>query len=213
MRFKALIAALCLSLGVATASALPASADEIKIVGFGDSLMAAYNLQSDEGFPARLQAALRDRGHEVSIIDAGVSGDTTSGGLARLDWSIPDGIDGVILELGANDALRGLPPEKTRENLEAMIVRLKQRGITVLLAGMLAPPNMGAGYETVFNQIYPDLAAKHDLIFYPFFLDGVTGNPEMLLSDGMHPNVNGINTMVQKFVPVAEEFLARIKAE
>jgi lysophospholipase L1-like esterase len=110
----------------------------------------------------------------------GVSGDTTSGGLARLDWSIPDGIDGVILELGANDALRGLPPEKTRENLEAMIVRLKQRGITVLLAGMLAPPNMGAGYETVFNQIYPDLAAKHDLIFYPFFLDGVTGNPEML---------------------------------
>jgi acyl-CoA thioesterase-1 len=128
----------------------------------------------------------------------GVSGDTTSGGLARLDWSIPDGIDGVILELGANDALRGLPPEKTRENLEAMIVRLKQRGITVLLAGMLAPPNMGAGYETVFNQIYPDLAAKHDLIFYPFFLDGVTGNPEMLLSDGMHPNVNGINTMVEK---------------
>ncbi|MBU2487714.1 MAG: arylesterase [Alphaproteobacteria bacterium] len=206
-------AIMCLALGVATAPRPVSAADAVTLVGFGDSLMAAYNLQASEGFPARLEAALRERGHDVTIIDAGVSGDTTSGGLARLDWSIPDGVDGVILELGANDALRGLPPEKTRENLEAMIARLKQRGIAVLLAGMLAPPNMGAGYETAFNAIYPELAAKYDVPLYPFFLDGVTGNPDMLLSDGMHPNTSGINTMVEKFVPVAEEFLAEIKAE
>ena len=211
--FHAMTAIMCLALGVATAPRPVSAADAVTLVGFGDSLMAAYNLQASEGFPARLEAALRERGHDVTIIDAGVSGDTTSGGLARLDWSIPDGVDGVILELGANDALRGLPPEKTRENLEAMIARLKQRGIAVLLAGMLAPPNMGAGYETAFNAIYPELAAKYDVPLYPFFLDGVTGNPDMLLSDGMHPNTSGINTMVEKFVPVAEEFLAEIKAE
>jgi acyl-CoA thioesterase I len=170
-------------------------------------------LQANEGFPAKLEAALRARGHDVTIIDAGVSGDTTSGGLARLDWSIPDGIDGVILELGANDALRGLPPEKTRENLEAMIKRLKERGIAILLAGMLAPPNMGESYETAFNAIYPDLAAKYDLALYPFFLDGVTGNPDLLLSDGMHPNVNGINMMVETILPAAEKFLTSIKAD
>ena len=211
--FHAMTGIMCLTLAFAAAPRAASAADGITLVGFGDSLMAAYNLQASEGFPARLEAALRERGHDVTIIDAGVSGDTTSGGLARLDWSIPDGVDGVILELGANDALRGLPPEKTRENLEAMIARLKERGIAVLLAGMLAPPNMGAGYETAFNAIYPDLAAKYELPLYPFFLDGVTGNPDMLLSDGMHPNTSGINTMVEKFVPVAEQLLAEIKAE
>ncbi|WP_340159684.1 arylesterase [uncultured Hoeflea sp.] len=190
-----------------------ATAEEIKLVGFGDSLMAAYNLQASEGFPARLEAALRERGHDVSITDAGVSGDTTSGGLARLDWSVPEGTDGVILELGANDALRGLPPEKTRDNLEAMIKRLQERGIAVLLAGMLAPPNMGGDYEAKFNAIYPDLAARYELTLYPFFLDGVTGNPDQLLGDGMHPNPNGINTMVEKILPIAEQFLSQIKAE
>jgi acyl-CoA thioesterase-1 len=213
MRFKALITALCLLLGCAATPMQAGAAEEIKLVGFGDSLMAAYNLQSSEGFPARLEAALRERGHTVSITDAGVSGDTTSGGLARLDWSIPDGTDGVILELGANDALRGLPPQKTRENLEAMIERLKQRGIAVLLAGMLAPPNMGGDYETSFNAIYPDLAAKHEVMLYPFFLDGVTGNPELVLSDGMHPNPNGINKMVENILPVAEQFLSEIETE
>lgn len=213
MRFKTLIAALCLMLGIAAAPVQASAAEQIKLVGFGDSLMAAYNLQGEEGFPSRLEAALRERGHDVSIIDAGVSGDTTSGGLARLDWSIPDGVDGVILELGANDALRGLPPEETRENLEAMITGLQQRGIAILLAGMLAPPNMGANYETAFNAIYPDLAAKYDLTLYPFFLDGVTGNADLVLSDGMHPNANGINEMVNRILPVAEQFVAGIKAE
>jgi len=213
MRFKILITALCLGLGLAVTPTRAGAAEEIKLVGFGDSLMAAYNLQASEGFPARLEAALRERGHTVSITDAGVSGDTTSGGLARLDWSVPDGTDGVILELGANDALRGLPPEKTRDNLDAMINRLQERGIAVLLAGMLAPPNMGGDYETTFNAIYPDLAAKYDVTLYPFFLDGVTTNPDMLLSDGMHPNPNGINMMVENILPVAEQFLSQIKAE
>ena len=213
MRFKVFIAALCLILGLPAMAVQAGAAEEIKLVGFGDSLMAAYNLQASEGFPARLEAALRERGHNVSITDAGVSGDTTSGGLARLDWSIPDGTDGVILELGANDALRGLPPEKTRENLEAMINRLKERGIAVLFAGMLAPPNMGGDYETNFNAIYPDLAAKYELTLYPFFLDGVTANSELLLSDGMHPNPNGINTMVENILPVAEQFLSEIEAK
>lgn len=213
MRFKILITALCLGLGLAVTPTRAGAAEEIKLVGFGDSLMAAYNLQASEGFPARLEAALRERGHTVSITDAGVSGDTTSGGLARLDWSVPDGTDGVILELGANDALRGLPPEKTRDNLDAMIKRLQERGIAVLLAGMLAPPNMGGDYETTFNAIYPDLAGKYDVTLYPFFLDGVTTNPDMLLNDGMHPNPNGINTMVENILPVAEQFLSQIKAE
>ncbi|KGF67519.1 acyl-CoA thioesterase [Hoeflea sp. BAL378] len=194
------------------AATVAAKAETLTIVGFGDSLMAGYELASGDGFPARLQAALAARGHDVAIADAGVSGDTTAGGLARLDWSIPDGTDGVILELGANDALRGVPPEETRKNLEAMIVRLKDRGIEVLLAGMLAPPNLGPDYESAFNSIYPDLAGKYDLLLYPFFLDGVTGVAGMTLSDGMHPNAKGINQMVEGFVPVAEEFIARLKA-
>lgn len=213
MRFKVLPAQILVIAGLLAALALPARAETIKIVGFGDSLMAAYDLAKEDGFPARLEAALRERGHDVEITDAGVSGDTTSGGLSRLDWSVPDGTDGVILELGANDALRGIAPEKTRENLDAMIERLKERGIPVLLAGMLAPPNMGPGYEEIFNAIYPELADKHDVVLYPFFLDGVAGESGMVLSDGMHPNPAGIDEMVRRFVTVAEEFIARIEAE
>jgi acyl-CoA thioesterase I len=219
MRFRKLaaIAVAVMSLmAVPGAIATAADGDDpVRIVGFGDSLMAGYGLNGQEGFPARLQAALEARGHDVEITDAGSSGDTSSGGRARLDWSIPvdEEVDGVILELGANDALRGLPPEKTRENLDAIITRLKERGIEVLLAGMLAPPNLGADYESRFNAIYPELASKHDLILYPFFLDGVTGNPDLLLDDGMHPNANGINRMVDGILPYAEDFLARIETE
>lgn len=213
MRFKNLIAAALAALSLIAGSAAARADDVVRLVGFGDSLMAGYQLDAAEGFPARLQAALRQAGHQVEIADAGVSGDTTSGGLARLDWSIPDGVDGVILELGANDALRGLPPETTRENLDAMITRLKERGIAVLLAGMLAPPNMGADYETKFNAIYPELAKKHEVVFYPFFLDGVTGNTGLLLGDGMHPNANGINRMVEGILPYAETFLTKLKAQ
>ena len=211
MRFKVLPAQFLVIVGFLVAFALPARAETLKLVGFGDSLMAAYDLAKEEGFPARLEAALKERGHDVEIADAGVSGDTTSGGLSRLDWSVPDGTDGVILELGANDALRGVSPEKTRENLEAMIQRLDERGIPVLLAGMLAPPNMGPGYEEKFNAIYPELAEKYDLVLYPFFLEGVAAESDMVLSDGMHPNPAGIEEMVKRFVAAAEEFIGRIE--
>ncbi|MEQ8480246.1 MAG: arylesterase [Hoeflea sp.] len=218
MRFRKLAAIAVAVLGLVTVpktAAIAADGDDpVRIVGFGDSLMAGYGLNGPEGFPARLQAALEARGYNVEITDAGSSGDTSSGGRARLDWSIPvdEEVDGVILELGANDALRGLPPEKTRENLDAIITRLKERGIEVLLAGMLAPPNLGADYESRFNAIYPELARKHNLVLYPFFLDGVTGNPSLLLDDGMHPNAKGINQMVNGILPYAEDFLARIEA-
>ena len=184
-----------------------ASAKPLEVVAFGDSLMAGYQLDREDAFPNRLAEALNANGLEINMTNAAVSGDTTSGGLARLDWSIPDGTDVVILELGANDALRGLPAETTRENLDKMMARLGERNITIFLMGMLAPPNMGADYEQQFNTIYPDLANKYEVEFYPFFLDGVAGVPELNISDGIHPNPEGIAVMVEKILPVAEPFL------
>jgi acyl-CoA thioesterase-1 len=168
--------------------------------------MAGYQLDRQDAFPNRLAEALNANGLEINMTNAAVSGDTTSGGLARLDWSIPDGTDVVILELGANDALRGLPAETTRENLDKMIARLREREITVFLMGMLAPPNMGTEYEEAFNSIYPELADKYEVEYYPFFLDGVAGIPDLNLSDGIHPNPAGIAVMVEKILPVAEPF-------
>lgn len=182
-----------------------------KIVILGDSLSAGYQLAQGEGFPERLQAALKDEGLEVEIIGAGVSGDTTSGGLSRLDWSVPEGTDGVILELGANDALRGLPPKTSRENLDKIIKQLKKRGIEVLLAGMLAPPNMGETYEKEFNVIFPELSEKHNLLLYPFFLDGVLTKPDLLLSDGMHPNAKGVNVVTYRILPMVVSFIEVIR--
>ncbi|MEO9458854.1 MAG: arylesterase [Lentilitoribacter sp.] len=183
-----------------------AFAKPLEVVAFGDSLMAGYQLDREDAFPNRLAEALSANGLEINMTNAAVSGDTTSGGLARLDWSIPDGTDVVILELGANDALRGLPAETTRENLDKMMARLSERNITVFLMGMLAPPNMGADYEQEFNTIYPDLANKYEVEFYPFFLDGVAGVPELNISDGIHPNPKGIAVMVEKILPIAEPF-------
>jgi acyl-CoA thioesterase-1 len=196
-----------LSLAMTIALSATARADSLSLVGFGDSLMAGFQLPPEDAFPARLEKALRDKGLDVTIANAGVSGDTTSGGLARIDWSVPDGTKGVILELGANDALRGIPPEETRKNLEAMIARLKERGIAVLLAGMMAPPNMGAEYASRFNPIFPELAKEHNLVFYPFFLDGVVTEAGLKLEDGMHPNGDGIGIMVERFLPTAELFV------
>lgn len=183
-----------------------ASAKPLEVVAFGDSLMAGYQLDREDAFPNRLAEALNANGLEINMTNAAVSGDTTSGGLARLDWSIPDGTDVVILELGANDALRGLPAETTRENLDKMMARLSERNITIFLMGMLAPPNMGSDYEQQFNTIYPDLANKYEVEFYPFFLDGVAGIPELNISDGIHPNPKGIALMVEKILPIAEPF-------
>jgi acyl-CoA thioesterase-1 len=190
-----------------------ANARTIQIVGLGDSLMAGYQLPPGDGFPAKLEAALKARGIDVVIADAGVSGDTTSGGLSRVDWSVPDGTDGVILELGANDALRGIPPEDSENNLDAIIGRLSARNIPVLLAGMLAPPNMGADYASRFNPIYKRLADKYHLTLYPFFLDGVAGEAKLQLADGMHPNSQGVDVMVQRFQPVVEGFIGTIGAK
>ncbi|WP_157014490.1 arylesterase [Mesorhizobium xinjiangense] len=188
--------------------AVPAAAATINIVGFGDSLMAGYQLAPGQSFPAKLEKALRERGHDVTIANAGVSGDTTSAGLARLDWSVPEGTGLVILELGANDMLRGLSPDRTRENLDRMIGALKTRGIVVMLIGMRAAPNLGEEYAAAFDAIYPSLAQKHGLVLYPFFLDGVAAHSELLLADGMHPNARGVERMVEKALPFVEEALS-----
>ena len=206
MTFKALATAIFLALTLLL-SPETSSARTLDIVAFGDSLTAGYQLPPEEAFPARLEAIARAKGREVTIANAGVSGDTTADGLARIDWSVPDGTDGVILELGANDALRGLSPEESRNNLEAMILRLKERNIPVLLAGILAPPNMGADYEAEFNGMYKALGERHGLLVYPFFLEGVTLDPAMQLEDGMHPNGAGTKTMAERFYPTFEAFL------
>ncbi|MGF6159073.1 acyl-CoA thioesterase-1 [Ensifer sp. KUDG1] len=199
-----------LALMMTFALSCTARAETISLIGFGDSLMAGYQLPPEDAFPARLEKALKEKGFDVTIANAGVSGDTSSGGLARIDWSVPDGTKGVILELGANDALRGIAPEETRKNIEAMITRLKDRGIAVLLAGMMAPPNMGADYAARFNPIYPELAEKYGLELYPFFLDGVVTEAKLKLEDGMHPNGDGVGVMVEKALPVVERFLATL---
>lgn len=207
MAFKSMrsMAAAALMLG----STGLASAEPYRIVGFGDSLMAGYGLRPNEGFPRQLEAALRKKGYEVEVADAGVSGDTTSGGLSRLDWSVPDGTDLVILELGANDMLRGVSPALAEKNLDTMIARLKQRGIGVLLAGMRAAPSLGDQYVRAFDAIFPRLARKHNVPLYPFFLDGVVADRSYLLEDRMHPNAKGINRMVERVLPSVEKLIPR----
>lgn len=190
------------------AFAAPAKADPYQIVGFGDSLMAGYGLQNGESFPDKLEAALKAKGHDVVITNAGVSGDTTSGGLSRLDWSIPDGTDLVILELGANDMLRGIMPEVTEKNLDEMLAILQKRNIAVLLAGMRAAPNLGPDFQSKFDAIYPRLAEKYGTGLYPFFLDGVVADNTYLLEDGMHPNAAGIDRMVERILPTVEKAIA-----
>ena len=210
MSFKRQIAAgliLFLALCGAISSA---RAEPFKIVGFGDSLMAGYGLGPGEGFTDKLQAALRAKGRDVAVANAGVSGDTTSGGLARLDWSVPDGTRLVILELGANDMLRGVLPDIPRKNLDEMLAKLKQRKIAVLLAGMRAAPNLGADYQTAFDAIFPELAKKYDVPLYPFFLDGVAGQPGMQLEDGLHPSAKGVDLMVERILPTVEKAIAAV---
>ncbi|MBI1620868.1 arylesterase [Aquamicrobium zhengzhouense] len=190
-----------------------AAAEPYRIVGFGDSLMAGYQLDAGMSFPEKLEVALKAGGHDVVIANAGVSGDTTSGGLSRLDWSVPEDTDLVILELGANDMLRGISPDITEKNLTAMIEGLRARGIDIILAGMIAAPNLGADYGERFNALFPALAEKYDLPFYPFFLEGVVAERKLLLEDGMHPNADGVERMVEGFLPVIEEVLAAGKAD
>jgi acyl-CoA thioesterase-1 len=197
---------------IVMAISLPAAGaqEAVRIVVLGDSLSAGYGLAPGEGFPARLQSVLDARGHKVEIIDAGVSGDTSTGGLSRLDWSVPADSDGVIVELGANDALRGIPPELTRQSLDEIVGRLKDRRQSVLLAGMRAPPNMGDEYAGSFDAIFPELADKHGILLYPFFLDGVAGNLALNQSDGIHPTAEGIALIVDQMMPQVEALIKRI---
>jgi acyl-CoA thioesterase I len=185
----------------------------VKIVALGDSLTAGFGLRPAAAFPARLQAALAAKGIMAEIVNAGASGDTASGGLSRLDWSVPEGTEAVILELGANDALRGSDPNVTRQALDAILRRLKERRIEVLFAGMRAPRNMGADYVAAFDRIFPELAAAHDVMFYPFFLEGVARESTLNQQDGIHPTVRGIDIIVERILPKAEELIARVKAK
>ena len=187
------------------------AAKPIRIVAFGDSLTAGYNLPPDASFPAQLEKALRAAGENVTIDNAGVSGDTASGGLERLDWTLSDGVDAVILELGANDMLRGIDPAITADALDKIMQALKQRKVKVLIAGMLAAPGMGQAYAEKFNGIYPALAKKYDSLLYGFFVDGVAGDTTLLLGDGMHPNRAGVAKVVANILPSIRELIAQAR--
>jgi acyl-CoA thioesterase-1 len=184
----------------------------VKIVVLGDSLSAGFGLPADAAFPARLAQALNAKGIAATVTNAGVSGDTASGGLGRLDWSVPDGTEAVIVELGANDALRGLDPKLTKTALDRILSRLDDRHIAVLLAGMQAPRNLGADYVRVFDAIYPALASTHRLVFYPFFLDGVATDPKLNQGDGLHPNAAGVDVIVARILPRVEQLITVARA-
>lgn len=205
--------AVCNIMASSTSSARAAgSAAPIKIVAFGDSLTAGYMLQPSEAFPVQLQAALRAKGHNVEIANAGVSGDTTTAGRDRLDWSIPEGTEAVILELGANDALRGIDPKQARASLDAILSKLQARNVSVLLAGMVAPSNWGEDYRAAFDQMYPALAQQYGALLYPFFLEGVATDPKLNMGDGLHPTGAGVAEIVKRITPMVEELIARVQA-
>lgn len=195
------VAALALSLALAAPVAGYAADDKPVIVAFGDSLSAGYGVSQSESFPAQLEAALAENGVEARVINAGVSGDTTAGGRARLDWVLADKPDMAIVELGSNDGLRGIDPAETEANLDAILERLKAEGVDVLFTGMLAPPNLGRDYEAEFNTVFPRLAKEHDVAFYPFFLEGVAAQPALNQDDGMHPNAEGVAVIVERITP------------
>jgi acyl-CoA thioesterase-1 len=196
------------------AMAWPALAADrpVRIVAFGDSLTAGLGLPAQDAYPAKLQAALKAKGLAANVVNAGVSGDTASAGLERLEWSVPDGTDGIILELGANDALRGLDPALTQKALNEILDKLAARRIPVLLAGMKAPRNLGSDYTARFDAIYPALASTHPVVFYPFFLEGVATDPHLNQGDGLHPNAAGVDVIVARILPQVEELIARAQA-
>ncbi|MCP3395961.1 arylesterase [Bradyrhizobium sp. CCGB20] len=207
------IAVLMLALMTVVNPAWAEATKPVKLVVLGDSLSAGLGLQVQEAFPTKLQKALQAKGIAVDMTNAGVSGDTSSGGRDRLDWSVPDGTDGVIIELGANDALRGIDPDLTRTALTDIVARLKARKIAVMLCGMLAPPNYGAEYAARFNSIYPDLAKKFDVPLYPFFLDGVAADARLNQADGIHPTAAGVDIIVGNIMPTVEAFLGTISEQ
>jgi len=206
--------ALCGVALIAAARVQPVNAESpVKVVALGDSLTAGYGLPDKDGFVPRLQAALTAKGIAAVVANAGVSGDTAADGLARLSWSVPEGTDAVIVELGANDMLRGLNPAVTREKLDAIPQRLVQRHIAILLCGMRSAPNLGPDYGHAFESIYPDLAAKYGALLYPFFLDGAAGNLNLTQSDGLHPNAAGVGVIVERILPKVQELITRVRSQ
>ncbi|KIH76021.1 hypothetical protein GFER_13940 [Geoalkalibacter ferrihydriticus DSM 17813] len=189
-----------------------AGQETLRLAVLGDSLTAGYGLAPEEAFPARLEKALREQGCAVRVINAGVSGDTSAGGLARLEWTLADEPHIVLVNLGGNDTLRGLAPEHTRANLDAILTRLRERGVQPILAGMRAPRNFGRDYYIPFDALYPSLAEKHDVPFYPFFLEGVAGVPELNLPDGIHPNAQGVEEIVRRILLVVKDVVTQEKA-
>ena len=193
-----------------SASRAAAAAKPIRLVAFGDSLTAGYMLPREDGFAAKLEVALRKQGHDVTVIDGGVSGDTTTGGLARLDWTLGEGTDAVILELGANDMLRGIDPKIPEANLGKMLAQLKEKHIKVLLAGIRSEPSLGKDYALVFDPIYGRLAKKYGVALYPFFLEGIMGDPSQHIADGMHPNARGVDTIVAHILPSVDALVVSV---
>jgi len=205
------IAALLLTLAIAS----PAIAQNrpVKIVALGDSLTAGFGLSAGDAFPAKLQRSLKAKGIDVEIVNAGGSGDTASGGLERLEWAVPPGTDAVIVELGANDMLRGIDPHVTRKAIGTIVRKLRERHIAVLLCGMVASPNLGKDYAAAFNLIYPDMAVAYGAIYYPFFLNGVATFANLNQRDGLHPTAAGIDVIVDKILPSVEQLIVWAKAE
>jgi acyl-CoA thioesterase-1 len=192
-----------------------AAGDSLRVLAFGDSLTAGYGLPKEDSFTAQLERALEKEGFAAAVINVGVSGDTSAGGLARLDWTLGGtphgGPDAVIVELGANDALRGIDPRVTYDNLDAILSEIRRRGLPVLLAGMRAPPNMGSEYAEAFDGIYARLAAKHGVALYPFFLEGVAADPELNQADGIHPNARGVAEIVKRMSPAVKVLLKDLR--
>ncbi|MBH66765.1 MAG: arylesterase [Rhodospirillaceae bacterium] len=186
-------------------------AKDITVLAFGDSLIAGYGLPETDQFCAQLEIFLKEEGELVSVVNAGVSGDTSMAGFSRLEWSLASNPDAVILELGANDGLRGLDPAVTRMNLKKILQQLKRIGTPVLFAGMLAPPNLGKEYGKEFNAVFSELASEYDVIFYPFFLDGVAGRPRLNQSDGIHPNREGVREIIKRIIPYVRKLLTQVK--
>jgi acyl-CoA thioesterase-1 len=207
VKIPLVLRAIALVLGLATGCLSGAAAAPVSIVALGDSLTAGYGLGPGEAFPEQLQAALQARGHDVSVTNAGVSGDTASDGLARLEWSVPADADIVIVALGANDALRGIDPAVTRQALADILDKLRARGQAVLIAGMVSPRNLGDEYAAEFDAIFPDLARQYEVALYPFFLEGVATEAALNQTDGLHPTAAGVARMVEGILPQVEELI------
>lgn len=205
-RLATSLASLALVVGLIAGNAQ--ASEPVRLMAFGDSLVHGYGLDPDDVFPQQLEAALRDQGHEVEVINAGNSGDTTAAGLARIDWALADEPDAILVVLGANDGLRGLDPSETRRNLSGLLERLKEEELPTLFTGMLAPRNLGSDYAAEFDALFPELAEAHDVVFYPFFLEGVVAEPALNQGDGIHPNAEGVAEIVARILPSVEELLA-----